>query len=81
MTKTAAKIPALMRVKSSSIAEVGYADGHLFVRFVAGSLYKYPGVTAEQYAKVRNAQSVGRVLQIEILAKHTGALVPEADGA
>lgn len=81
MTKAVPKIPQLLRMKSSSVAELGYADGHLFVRFAGGSLYRYPGVSAEQFAAVRTAKSVGKALQVEILAKHTGTLVPEADGA
>lgn len=77
----AAKIPPLFRVKSSSISEIGHADGALFVRFAAGSLYRYPGVSLDTYNAVRNAKSVGRALQLDVLAKHTGTLVPEADGA
>lgn len=80
-TESKVKIPALMRVKSSSIAEIGYADEQLFVRFAAGRLYRYPGVSAEQFNAVRIAKSVGKALQLEVLAKHTGKVVPEPDGA
>jgi hypothetical protein len=81
VSKTPPKIPQLLRMKSSSIAEIGYADNQLFVRFAAGKLYRYAGVTPEQFAAVRNAKSVGKALQVEVLAKHDGQLVLEADGA
>lgn len=35
----------------------------------------------DQFNAVRTAKSAGRALQLEVLAKHTGELVPEADGA
>jgi hypothetical protein len=75
------KIPPLFRVKSSSISEIGHADGALFVRFAAGSLYRYPDVSLDTYNAVRNAKSVGRTLQLEVLAKHQGVVVSEPDGA
>jgi hypothetical protein len=81
MIKAAVKIPPLFKVKSSSIAEVGHANGELFVRFAKGRLYRYPGVSLEQFAKLRKAESVGKHLQVHILAHHTGTLVPEPDGA
>lgn len=77
----APKLPPLFRVKSSSISEIGHADGAMFVRFAAGSLYRYPGVSLDTYNSVRNAKSVGRQLQLDVLAKHQGTLVPETDGA
>jgi hypothetical protein len=79
--KPVPKVPRLVRVKSSSVSEIGHTDGHLFVRFAAGSLYSYPGVTADQFKAVQTAKSVGRALQAEILAKHKGTLVQEPDGA
>lgn len=81
MSKSATKIPPMMRVKSSSIAEVGFASGTMFVRFAAGRLYRYPGVTQDRFNTVRNSKSVGRALQLEVLANHDGYLVNEPDGA
>ena len=81
MKKAATHIPPMMRVKSSSIAEVGFSNGTMFVRFAAGRLYRYPGVTQDRFNTVRNAKSVGRALQLEVLANHEGFLVSEPDGA
>lgn len=79
--RMALKIPPLLDMKSSSISQIGYADGQLYVRFAKGKLYRYAGVSSEQFAALRTAESVGKHLQTHILAKHEGQLVPEADGA
>jgi hypothetical protein len=74
------KVPPLIRVKSSSVAEMGFGEGALFVRFAAGSLYRYPSVSAEDYAELGRAPSIGRALAA-LQAQHKGVLVPEVDGA
>lgn len=77
--KPAIKIPTMLNVSSSSISQVGYDDGALFVRFVKGKLYRYPGVTPDEYAELRKSESIGRHLQLNIMTKSTGALVPESE--
>ncbi len=52
-------------VKSSNIAEIGYENGTLAVRFMGskttpeGSLYHYDGVTKEHYDKLMKSDSIG----------------------
>ena len=46
-------------VKSSNLAAIGYQNGTMGIRFLNGSEYHYPEVSAEQCAAIRNAESVG----------------------
>lgn len=81
-TETAPKItiPPLLSVKSSSVAQVGHADGALFVRFKGGKLYRYPGVSADAYAELGKAESIGKHLAALLFNKQQGIVVPEASG-
>lgn len=79
MTK-ALPLPAMFSVQSSSISHVGFADGVLFVRFAKGRAYSYSGVTAEQYKALREAKSIGKHLQVEVLQHISGNLIPEDEG-
>jgi hypothetical protein len=47
-------------VKSSQIESVGHMDDTLAVKFKSGSTYHYPGVTAEQFADLHKADSIGK---------------------
>lgn len=71
------KVPPMTAMRSNSISDVGYDGKQLFVRFKHGSLYRYPGVSLEQYKALRNAESVGHHLQTQILRHHNGYVVPE----
>lgn len=75
-TKTT--IPPLLAVTSSAVSHVGHADGALFLRFKGGKLYRYPGVSAEQYAALGSANSLGLHLRETIFPKHKGELVKES---
>jgi hypothetical protein len=79
MTKAMPKLPPMFSVASSSISHVGFADGTLFVRFAKGRAYSYPGVSADQYKALREAKSIGKHLQVEILRNVEGQLVKEGD--
>jgi hypothetical protein len=71
-------IPKLNPVKSNAIGAIGHdASGNLFVRYKGGGLYRYPGVTLDQYNELRKAESVGKHLQVNILRHCTGELVQE----
>lgn len=50
------------QVSSSNIATVGFSEGVMEVRFKNGGLYRYEGVTLEQFVALKNAESVGRHL-------------------
>lgn len=70
-------IPALTRVKSSSIAEVGHEDDTMYVRFAAGSLYRFPGISAKQYQDALAAKSIGSHVSNFIIQKVKGIPVRE----
>lgn len=81
--KPVIKLPAMLDVRSSSIAQIGYDGEALFVRFMRGSVYRYPGVKPAEFADLRKAESMGKHLQVNILRNYMGSVVPddEADGA
>lgn len=70
-------IPAMERVKSSSIAEIGHDGQHLFLRYAAGNLYRFKDITVEQYNTMRNAKSIGQHVNAFIIPKAKGVLVRE----
>lgn len=52
---------AMSAVKSSQVAEIGHdpATNTLAVRFSRGGLYHYPGISAEQFTALQQAESIG----------------------
>lgn len=78
-TTTAAPkgIPAMERVKSSAIAEIGHDGSTMFIRYAAGNLYRFPGVTAEQYKSARDSKSIGNHINAYIIPKVKGIPVRE----
>lgn len=73
----AIKKPPMLAVKSSSIKEIGHDGKDLFVTFIRGSTYRYPGVTGDEYSALRTAESIGKHLQVHVMRHKTGSLVPE----
>jgi len=71
------KIPALTRVKSSSITEVGHEGDTMYVRFAAGNLYRFPGISAKQYQDALAAKSIGSHVSNFIIQKVKGIPVRE----
>lgn len=47
-------------VKSSQIESIGHMGDTLAVKFKGGSVYHYPGVTADQFADLQKAESIGK---------------------
>lgn len=78
MTSTKPTIPPLLAVTSSAVTHVGHADGALFLRFKGGKLYRYQGVSTEQYAALGSAKSLGLHLKQAIFPQHEGELVKES---
>lgn len=77
--KSPTGVPGLILsdVKSSSIAAIGHLDGSLYIKFVRGALYRYEGVPAPLFKLAREAESVGKFLQVEVMRKYSGIVVPE----
>lgn len=52
---------AMCACKSSQVAEIGHcpATNTLAVRFSRGGTYHYPGISAEQFAALKGAKSIG----------------------
>ena len=46
-------------VKSSNIAELGWNDGVMHVKFSNGGLFSYAGITNQMYNELLNAKSIG----------------------
>lgn len=63
---------AMTGVKSSQVHSIGHdtASNTLAVRFASGGTYHYHGVTAEQFAAMQKAESVGKYLGQHIKPKH-----------
>ncbi len=53
-------------VKSSQIESVGHHGDTLAVKFKSGGTYHYHGVSADDFAKFQNAESLGSHLQTHI---------------
>lgn len=69
------KSPALVPVKSSNIAAVGYHDGKLHVQFKGGGkVYVYAGVPADVHMAMMASDSVGRFLAANIKGKYDHAV-------
>ncbi len=56
-------------VKSSQIAEIGHDGDTLAVRFKHGGTYHYHGVSADEYEKLKRAESIGSYLHKHIKPK------------
>lgn len=63
---------ALTPVKSSNIAELGWNDGVLHVKFSNGGLFSYSGVTSQAYNGLLGAKSIGAHFAKHIRPKHKG---------
>lgn len=62
----------LTPVKSSNIAELGWNDGVLHVRFKNGGLFSYSGITNAMYDELLKAESIGSHFSKHIKTKHKG---------
>jgi len=60
--------------QSSTIDEVGAADGNLLVRFNSGKLYRYIGA-AEHCAAMLTAESAGKYFNANIKPNYTFELI------
>lgn len=72
-------LPTMHAMKSSSIAALGHHGDELFVTFQKGQTYRYPGVTAKEFEALKGAESAGRHLQLHVLSKIKGELVPKGE--
>lgn len=70
-------IPNLIPVQSSMLQAVGHDGTNLFVRFNNGKLYRYDEVPPHQYQAMREADSIGRYLNVYIKPHFTASLVEE----
>lgn len=52
--------PHMIKVKSSTITEIGHHDQDLHVKFKSGGHYVYHGVTVSDYHKMIAADSPGK---------------------
>lgn len=72
-------IPAMERVKSSSITEIGHDGSAMFIRYAAGNLYRFPGITTDQFKAARDAKSIGSHVNAFIIPKVKGIPVREQE--
>lgn len=70
MNKPKAPTIAMTGVKSSQIESIGHQGDTLAVKFKSWGLYHYHGVTAQQFAAMQKADSVGSYLHQHIKPKH-----------
>ena len=62
----------MLGVKSSQVESIGHMGDTLAVKFKSGGTYHYHGVTAQQFAGLKNAESIGKALgAIKAKHKHT----------
>lgn len=71
-TKDAARVIETTPVESSSLAEYGYGDGTLAVKFPNGHIYHYPGVPERLWREFQMIQSKGQFYAREIRGRFTG---------
>ncbi len=62
----------LTPVKSSNIAELGWNDGVLHVKFSNGGLFSYSGVTSQAYDELLKAKSIGAHFAKHVRPKFKG---------
>jgi KTSC domain len=67
--------PTYKGVKSSTIKEIAYHEGKLYVRFLNGGTFCYPDVSEEAHKKLLAAESIGKYFHAHIRNKHTGSKV------
>ena len=63
----------MLKVESSVIAEVGYDEPYLRIKFKSGQTYDYVGVSQEQFKELIKAPSKGKYFRENILDKFPGA--------
>lgn len=62
----------MLGVKSSQVESIGHLGDTLAVKFRSGGTYHYHGVTAQQFAGLQKAESIGKALgAIKAKHKHT----------
>lgn len=61
MKPKAPTIP-MSAVKSSQVESIGHHGDTLAVKFKSGGTYHYHGVTADQFAGLQKAESIGKAL-------------------
>lgn len=52
----------MVKVESSAVKALGFADGVLKVQYTSGGTYSYKGETAAEFKKLRGAKSIGKSL-------------------
>lgn len=77
--KTKLEIPTTP-VESSSVAAIGYdeASGTLAIVFTSGTKYHYEAIPLDLWAKMQDAESVGRFYAQQIRGKFTGTKQEQA---
>jgi len=60
----------LVKVSSSNVEAVGYADDKLYVQFTSGHTYAYVGVPQKLYEDLLVADSKGRFLRANVYDKY-----------
>ena len=58
-------------VKSSNVEAIGHDGTALHVKFKNGGEYRYAGVPAQTFNKLKAADSVGKYLREHIVPHHT----------
>jgi hypothetical protein len=67
--------PFLTPVKSSNIASVGHDGQSLWVKFLNGTLYRYPTAGAELHQGLLAAESAGSYFAKHVKSAHKGEKV------
>lgn len=70
MTTTKHPTIAMSPIKSSQIESIGHMGDTLAVKFKSGGTYHYHGVSAEKFAEMQKADSIGRFLGANIKPHH-----------
>ena len=68
-------LPNFSPLNSSNISGATMHDGHLFVCFTNGSVYKFPGVPQHLYDGLLKTDSPGRFFADHIRSNHKGERV------
>lgn len=55
-------LPAMQKVQSSAIAEIGHDGAALYVRYTTGGVHRFTGVPASALATITGADSKGKAL-------------------
>lgn len=62
----------MISVASSNLSAVGYDGSALYVRFINGETYKYPGVPKSLYDGLMSAGSKGHYFRVHIRTTYKG---------